>query len=60
MCQCHQIGGPFIAEDPNCPEHGTEAQHRRDRKAELQEQADKATTVEELRGIISEMSALDD
>jgi len=21
--QCHQIGGPWIAEDPNCPIHGT-------------------------------------
>jgi len=20
-CQCHQIGGPFIAEDPNCEIH---------------------------------------
>ncbi len=25
-CQCHQIGGPFIAEDPDCPVHGREAQ----------------------------------
>ncbi len=22
MCQCHQIGGPFVAEDPNGPTHG--------------------------------------
>lgn len=22
MCQCFQIGGPFIAEDPHCPIHG--------------------------------------
>ena len=21
-CECYQIGGPFIAEDPNCPIHG--------------------------------------
>ena len=21
-CQCHQIGGSFIAEDPDCPAHG--------------------------------------
>lgn len=21
-CECYQIGGPFIAEDPNCPVHG--------------------------------------
>lgn len=22
MCECYQIGGPFIAEDPDCPVHG--------------------------------------
>lgn len=22
MCECYQIGGPFIAEDPECPVHG--------------------------------------
>ena len=25
MCECYQIGGPFIAEDPECPEHGHRA-----------------------------------
>jgi hypothetical protein len=25
-CQCYQIGGPFIAEDPECPVHGIAAQ----------------------------------
>lgn len=29
MCECYQIGGPFIAEDPNCEVHGTEAQSQR-------------------------------
>jgi GNAT superfamily N-acetyltransferase len=28
MCECYIIGGPWIAEDPDCPEHGTEAQAR--------------------------------
>lgn len=28
MCECYKIGGPFIAEDPECPVHGTEAQIR--------------------------------
>ncbi len=28
MCECYQIGGRFTAEDPDCPEHGTEAQKR--------------------------------
>ena len=25
MCDCYVIGGPFIAEDPDCPVHGREA-----------------------------------
>ena len=28
MCECYRIGGPFIAEDPDCPIHGREAQER--------------------------------
>lgn len=24
MCQCYQIGGPFIAEDLSCPAHGVD------------------------------------
>jgi len=23
MCECHTVGGPFIAEDPDCPIHGS-------------------------------------
>lgn len=34
MCECYQIGGPWIAEDPNCPVHGFEA---RQRETELNE-----------------------
>lgn len=30
-CDCYQIGGSWIAEDPDCPEHGSEAQQRRER-----------------------------
>jgi hypothetical protein len=29
-CQCYQIGGPFIAEDPTCPAHGIDAQRERE------------------------------
>lgn len=32
MCECYKIGGPFIAEDPDCPVHGTEAQWRREQE----------------------------
>lgn len=28
MCECYKVGGPFIAEDPDCPIHGREAQER--------------------------------
>lgn len=24
-CECYQVGGRFIAEDPDCPEHGSAA-----------------------------------
>lgn len=27
-CECYQISGRFIAEDPDCPAHGLEAQRR--------------------------------
>lgn len=32
MCDCYKIGGPWIAEDPDCPVHGTEAQRERERQ----------------------------
>lgn len=31
-CDCYRIGGPFIAEDPECPEHGWEAKKERERQ----------------------------
>lgn len=37
-CQCHQIGGPFIAEDPDCPAHGIEAQRAARRREEIIDQ----------------------
>ena len=30
MCECYMIGGPWIAEDPNCPFHGYAAQRERE------------------------------
>lgn len=35
MCECYQIGGRFIAEDPECPEHGTEAQREDNDRSEV-------------------------
>jgi len=33
-CDCYKVGGPWIAEDPNCPKHGYEAQAKEERQAE--------------------------
>jgi hypothetical protein len=38
--QCHEIGGPWIAENPDCPVHGREAQ--------LRERAEETDQYEEL------------
>ena len=57
--QCYEIGGPWIAEDPNCPVHGYEAQaeeRRRDSlKSDIRTQINNAETVEELRACLLEM-----
>ena len=41
MCDCFRIGGPFIAEDPECQVHGTDATRQKDasdkRLAELED-----------------------
>ena len=33
-CDCYKIGGPFIAEDPDCPLHGCEGYEKKIEKAE--------------------------
>lgn len=51
MCECYQIGGPFIAEDPECPAHGTEAQaERRRREAKEMEQEERIAELERVVG----------
>ena len=30
-CECHKIGGRFIAEDPDCPVHGREGREEAQR-----------------------------
>ncbi len=53
--ECYQVGGPWIAENPHCPVHGTKAQ-RRDRDLDvLQSKISDAETVEELRELMLEM-----
>ena len=46
-CQCHRIGGPFIAEDPDCPAHGREAQREARRRDEIIADLDAALDSEE-------------
>jgi hypothetical protein len=59
MCECYQVGGRFIAEDPDCPVHGYAAQREAEQRSAdldiLQEQIEQAETVEELRVIMLEM-----
>lgn len=40
-CQCYQIGGPFIAEDPDCPIHGRDGREREDRFEAIEEDSRK-------------------
>jgi hypothetical protein len=52
MCECYQIGGRFIAEDPDCEVHGIQAQQRGDDREVLRGQIETATTIEELRSLM--------
>lgn len=42
-CECFKIGGPFIAEDPDCPEHGRNAQEREHERFDMQHQIQELT-----------------
>lgn len=55
-CQCYVIGGPFIAEDPECLIHGTAAQGREEKVDRLVEEARETEDVAELRRIIGELA----
>lgn len=63
-CECYRIGGPFIAEDPDCHEHGTSAvrrQRENDNQMELIETAlqdlyAQRTTPEEVMELIKSLS----
>jgi primosomal protein N'' len=41
MCECYQIGGPWIAEDPDCPEHGSRAQKRAKEKEDWESRVER-------------------
>lgn len=53
MCECFTVGGRFIAEDPDCPTHGVEAQ-RDAARAEWESQA-KDARIAELEQRIEEL-----
>lgn len=55
-CECHQIGGRFIAEDPDCPAHGTLAQQRQ--RIEEQEAAEAAQRTADLEQRVQELETL--
>lgn len=55
MCDCYKIGGPWIAEDPDCPVHGTEARMRDEKKIELSKRVRDATDISELKDILLEI-----
>lgn len=47
MCDCYKIGGPWIAEDPDCPEHGYAAQQRqRERESKDSDIEDRMNALE--------------
>ena len=47
MCECYQVGGRFLTEDPDCPEHGCEAMRQRKiDEAESRAKDDRITELE--------------
>lgn len=56
MCDCYIIGGPWIAEDPNCPVHGREAV--REREAKEQEADEMEARIVDLETRIKELEEL--
>jgi hypothetical protein len=60
MCDCFQIGGPWISEDPNCPVHGIAAQKRKEDALSLRDKIQNASSVEELKHLLTEVLDLID
>ena len=54
MCECYKIGGRFIAEDPDCPIHGREAQEREE---EMGRHEEIMSTLYNLQQTIARMDA---
>ena len=54
-CECYRVGGPFIAEDPDCPIHGHEAQAR-----EKEETAHRESEEEKQNELLARIVALEE
>ena len=54
-CECYRVGGPFIAEDPDCPIHGYEAQAR-----EKEERAYRESEEEKQNELLARIIALEE
>lgn len=61
-CECYQIGGRFIAEDPDCPAHGREAQAREKERPVLARKAAEAILIDlsDRSGLGNELDNVDD
>lgn len=57
-CQCYQIGGPFIAEDPDCLVHGSAGLDRARQADSLLNEAQQISDVVRLREIIDQLHTL--
>lgn len=51
-CQCYQVGGPFIAEDPDCPAHGADARMSPDPTVSKMEKVDEPLCERTLRKVL--------
>jgi hypothetical protein len=62
MCQCFQIGGPFIGADPECSEHGYAAQRAAAHREVIIQQCQRAVTFgteeEQTRALLSALEYL--
>lgn len=57
-CQCHQIGGPFIAEDPDCPKHGIYGRELREQAEAMIERIRAATDFNEVADLCNQLDSI--
>lgn len=59
-CECYKIGGPWISFDPNCPQHGYDAQRRAEEEEEEAKEAklEKESTEARFKALEAKIDAL--